>query len=150
MSEKKYWPADLKDKIRELQSPNKRKELNRSFRAPIQNRKRTLQEMEQSRDAINKSSDGLVQRVLHQRKEQKFFEREFAKDLKKQQEKEKLETELHELEENDPKNSKIAKLKRKLNPEKRKDCYEQFANDEIELDEFIEKVKAKKSKTVKK
>ena len=61
-----------------------------------------------------------------------------------------METELHELEENDPKNSKIAKLKRKLNPEKRKDCYEQFANDEIELDEFIEKVKAKKSKIVKK
>ena len=39
--------------------------------------------MKESRDTINRSSAGLVEKVLNRRKEEKFFEREYAKDLKK-------------------------------------------------------------------
>ena len=67
--------------------------------------------------------------------------------MKKMKEKEKIEAEIKQLMEIDPKNPEIARLSKKLKGQNKKpDIYEKFAEDEIGVDEFIEKVKQKNSK----
>ena len=104
-------------------------------------------ELEERKTHKPKIDKDLIEKGIKERNEEKFFEKEFAKEMKKKKEKEKMEAEIRELKEKDPTNPDIAKLSKKLKGQTKKpDIYDKFAEGELGIDEFIEKVKQKQSK----
>ena len=93
-----------------------------------------------------KLDDAQVKQILDARKEQKFFEKEYNKDMKKIRDRENLEKSIQDLRVNDPSNPQIQKIQKKLDGTKKPDIYEQFTYDEIDVYEFMDKVKLKNSK----
>ena len=108
---------------------------------------RAQAELEEGKTQKPKIDEAFIDKAIKARNEEKFFEKEFTKDLKKMQERAKLEADIRELREKDPNDPEIAKLSKKLKGQTKKpDIYDKFAEDEMGVDEFIEKVKQKNSK----
>ena len=83
-----------------------------------------------------------IDKVITERKEQKFFEKEWNKDMRKINEKKKLEEQMKALQEVNPDHPDIEKLTKKIKGENKKaDIYDQYADGEIDVFEFENKVR---------